>query len=172
MASLPLKRNTEILDEGETVNVQLIGNRTQPADLIVMGSHCQQLDQILNEVQREGFQVKVFATGSTAGLSAAKRGDCDIAGIHLLDPETGTYNESFASPEIVIHKGYARTQGLVYRKSDRPLFEASTQDSPDLFRKVASNPDWMMVNRNQGSGTRILIDRNAGQNRLQTAEGL
>ena len=156
---ITIERNTEILDEGETVNVQLIGNRTQPADLVVMGSHCQKLDQVVNEVQQSGYQVKVFAIGSTAGLNAAKKGDCDIAGIHLYDPNTGTYNKPFVSSEISIQNGYARTQGLVYRKDDQSAFESTGLNAIELFEKVSSNPELMMVNRNQGSGTRILIDR-------------
>ena len=35
-----------------------------------------------------------------AGLEAAKRGECDLAGIHLLDPASGEYNRPFLTPAL------------------------------------------------------------------------
>ena len=54
----------------------------------MIGSHCIGLDYLLGELQHSGVRSKFLAVGSLAGLEAAKRGECDIAGIHLLDPET------------------------------------------------------------------------------------
>ena len=56
--------------------------------------------------------------------------------------------------------GYGRLQGLVYRPGDQ-RFEAGT--AVEAMRAVASDPGCLMVNRNQGSGTRILIDRLLGE---------
>ena len=47
------------------------------------------------ETQQQGWRTKFLAVGSTAGLEAAKRGECDLAGMHLLDDTTGQYNRPF-----------------------------------------------------------------------------
>jgi putative molybdopterin biosynthesis protein len=93
--------------------------------------------------------------GSTAGVAAARRGECDIAPCHLLDPATGVYNESFVDDSIQLAKGYRRTQGIVFRKGDS-RFENQSFD--DVIEVITSDSSVRMVNRNTGSGTRILID--------------
>ena len=97
-----------------------------------------------------------MAVGSTGGLQAARRGECDLAGMHLLDPETGQYNVPLITPELELIEGYGRLQGLVFRPGDE-RFEGRT--APEAIAAVKDLPDCVMVNRNQGSGTRILIDR-------------
>ena len=79
-------RHEEIVPAGTMVTVQLLGRELQLADLVVIGSHCIGLDYLLGELQKSGVRSKFLAVGSLAGLEAAKRGECDIAGIHLLDP--------------------------------------------------------------------------------------
>ena len=64
---------------------------------------------------------KFLAVGSLAGLEAAKRGECDIAGIHLLDPQTGEYNRPFLTPELDLIPGYGRLQGIVFRTRRRAI---------------------------------------------------
>ena len=83
---------------GPIVDVQLLGRELQLADLVVIGSHCIGLDYLLGELQQRGVRSKFLAVGSLAGLEAAKRGECDVAGIHLLDPKTGEYNRPFLTP--------------------------------------------------------------------------
>jgi putative molybdopterin biosynthesis protein len=102
----------------------------------------------------EGIQVKVLAVGSQGGLAAARRGECDVAPIHLLDPESGVYNEPYLTPSLRLLPGYTRSQGVVTR--------------PDEQRDVAellADPALRMVNRNRGSGTRVLIDELLGDRR-------
>jgi putative molybdopterin biosynthesis protein len=48
----------------------------------------------------------------------SKRGECDIAPIHLLDPDSGEYNRPFLTPELELVGGYRRLQGILYRKGD------------------------------------------------------
>ena len=88
-------RHEEIVQAGTLVDVQLLGRELQLADLVVIGSHCIGLDYLLGELQQQGVRSKFLAVGSTAGLDAAKRGECDVAGIHLLDPKTNQYNRPF-----------------------------------------------------------------------------
>ena len=112
-------RHEEIVQAGTLVDVQLLGRDLQLADLVVIGSHCIGLDYLLGELQQQGVRSKFLAVGSTAGLDAAKRGECDVAGIHLLDPKTDQYNRPFLTPALDLVAGYGRAQGVVFRRGDR-----------------------------------------------------
>lgn len=151
-----IDRHTEFIEEGSDVNVTLLGHGLQVADLVVIGSHCVGLDFLLSEAQRMGIRSKFLAVGSTAGLRAVERGECDIAGIHLLDAKTNQYNEPFLSPGIALIAGYRRQQGIVFRRDDSRFLRPSRAA---LLNVIRSDSQCVMVNRNQGSGTRILIDR-------------
>jgi putative molybdopterin biosynthesis protein len=114
------------------------------------------LDFLLGQLQDRGFRTKFLAVGSTAGLAAAARGECDLAGIHLLDPTTGQYNRPFLTPDVELLTGYGRLQGVVYRAGDTRF---AGRTAADAVAEVKNQHDCAMINRNQGSGTRILIDR-------------
>ncbi len=151
-----IPRHTEIVAAGEQVQVRLIGRGLELADLVVIGSHCVQLDLLLTQLQQRSVRSKFLAVGSTAGLMAAKRGECDVAGIHLLDPLTGTYNSPFLNDSVTLVEGYVRSQGIVFRRGDE-RFEGRT--AAEIVAEANRDSSIVMVNRNQGSGTRILIDR-------------
>jgi putative molybdopterin biosynthesis protein len=123
---------------------------------VVIGSHCIGLDYLLGALQQQGVRSKFLAVGSTAGLDAAKRGECDVAGIHLLDPKTDKYNRPFLTPALDLVAGYGRAQGVVFRRGDG-RFEGRT--ARQAIAAARHDPTCVMVNRNQGSGTRALIDR-------------
>jgi putative molybdopterin biosynthesis protein len=152
-------RHEEIVPAGTIIGVQLLGRDLQLADLVVIGSHCIGLDYLLGELQRQGVRSKVLAVGSTAGLDAAKRGECDVAGIHLLDPKTNEYNQPFLTPALQLVPGYGRLQGIVFRRGDTRFEGLSAHDA---IARAIEDPACIMVNRNQGSGTRALIDRLLG----------
>src|SRR5580765_3463789 len=149
-------RHEEIVEAGTSIDVRVLGNELQLADLVVIGSHCIGLDYLLGELQQRGIRSKFLAVGSTAGLEAAKRGECDLAGIHLLDPATGQYNRPFLTPSLDLIRGYGRVQGVVYRRGDARFDGRSAGEAVAIARR---DPSCVMVNRNQGSGTRVLIDR-------------
>lgn len=152
-------RYEEIIEAGRTVPVQLFGRALRVADLVVIGSHCVGLDYLLGQLQDRGFQTKFMAVGSTAGLEAARRCECDLAGIHLLDPATGRYNTPYLTPQLELVPGYGRLQGVLFRPGD-PRFEG--RRAADAIAQAKGDSDCVMVNRNPGSGTRILIDRLLG----------
>jgi putative molybdopterin biosynthesis protein len=159
-------RHQEIVQAGAIVGVQLLG-QLQLADLIVIGSHCIGLDYLLGELQRQGVRSKFLAVGSTAGLDAASRGECDVAGVHLLDPKTNDYNRPFLTPALQLIPGYGRLQGIVFRPGDtrfkgRTANDVIAQAIAKAIAKANDDPACLMVNRNQGSGTRALIDRLLG----------
>jgi len=147
---------TEIVEAASGVDVTLLDRQVRPADLTVITSHCIGLDCLLSRVQQLGFTIKVMTVGSTAALAAAKRGECDIAGVHLLDPASGEYNRPFLTDGLELISGYRRMQCLVHRPDDS-RFAAGT--TIEMLSAVASLPDCRMVNRNSGSGTRLLVDR-------------
>src|SRR6185312_1162110 len=148
-------RHEEIVQAGTTISVQLLGRDLQLAELVVIGSHCIGLDYLLGELQRHGVRSKFLAVGSTAGLDAAKRGECDLAGVHLLDPKSNEYNRPFLTPALQLVPGYGRLQGIVFRRGDK-RFEGKT--ARDAIAIGIDDPACVMVNRNQGSGTRVLIE--------------
>jgi putative molybdopterin biosynthesis protein len=149
-----IARNTEIVEAESEIEVHLIGREHRIPDLVVIGSHCAGLDVIAGALCREGFTVKVMAVGSQGGLAAVRRGECDVAPIHLLDAETGRYNEPFLDDGLRLLPGYARMQGVVTRSDERREIE-----------ELLADPTLRMVNRNRGAGTRILIDRLLGDRR-------
>lgn len=153
---ITIGRHVEIVAAGSVVDVQLLGRDLRLADLVVIGSHCVGLDYLLGRLQELGFRTKFLAVGSTAGLDAARRGECDLAGIHLLDPQTGQYNRPFLTDDLLLIPGYGRLQGVVFRRDDG-RFEG--RDARQAVAAAVQDPSCVMVNRNQGSGTRILIDR-------------
>jgi putative molybdopterin biosynthesis protein len=92
--------------------------------------------------------MRIINVGSTGGLSAIKNGIADIAGVHLLH-ESGVYNipflEKFEIVDAVLVKGYLREQGLLIRP-DSKICE---------FKDII---DARFINRNTGSGTRVMTD--------------
>jgi putative molybdopterin biosynthesis protein len=149
-------RHEEIVPAATTVTVQLLGRELQLADLVVIGSHCIGLDYLLGELEKEGVRSKFLAVGSLAGLEAAKRGECDVAGVHLLDSQSGEYNKPFLTATLTLIPGYGRLQGIVFRTGD-PRFDG--RKPVEAITAATSDPACVMVNRNQGSGTRALIDQ-------------
>jgi putative molybdopterin biosynthesis protein len=149
-----IPRNTEIVEADTEVEVTLLARELSVADFVAIGSHCVGLDVIASALAREGFRVKLLAVGSQGGLSAALRGECDAAPMHLLDPASGEYNRPFLDASLRLLPGYARQQGVVTRAEETRDIEA-----------ILADPKLRMVNRNRGSGTRILIDQLLGERR-------
>jgi putative molybdopterin biosynthesis protein len=152
-------RHQEIVEAGAIVDVQLLGRELQLADLVIIGSHCVGLDYLLGALEQRGLRSKFLAVGSGGGLDAAHRGECDIAGVHLLDAATGEYNRPFLTESLELIRGYGRLQGIVFRPGD-PRFEGRAAE--DAIAKAVRDSSCVMVNRNRGSGTRGLIDRLLG----------
>jgi len=148
---------TEAVPAGTQVEVQLIGAGLRLADLVVIGSNCVGLDMLIGLLEREGIAVKSLAVGSSGGLAAAKRGECDLAGIHLMNPASGEYNTPYLADSLTLVPGYGRLQGIVFRPDDARM--RGCRSAEEAIRAAVASRDLLMVNRNVGSGTRILIDR-------------
>ncbi|MCB9754630.1 MAG: molybdopterin biosynthesis protein [Myxococcales bacterium] len=158
----------ERLEAGELVRVRPLalgradarGPGFAAPDLTIIGSHCVGLELLADLLDADGLRVRLIAEGSQGGLFAAARELCDIAPIHLHDPETDTYNAPFVPEGCVLAPGYGRMQGLLTRPGD-PRFAGrrGPRARPFALPEIVLDPGVIMVNRNRGSGTRLLIDR-------------
>jgi putative molybdopterin biosynthesis protein len=147
---------SDALTAGSTVTVRLLTNRLRIPQLVIMGSHCVGLDAVVSMLIEQSVSIRVLPIGSLGGLAALKRGECDIAPIHLLEPESGDYNLPFLSDDMRLIEGWRRMQGLVFRPGDQ-RFEGKSLEQ--AVASALADADCIMVNRNQGAGTRVLIDR-------------
>ena len=158
---MEIPENKVFFEAGEEVEVELFSLRLKPADLMIIGSHCIGIDVLLEVMRRRGFgfRCKVVNTGSSGGLAAIRRGEADIAGTHLLDEKTGVYNIPFLerfeiADKAILVRGYNREQGLVVAKGN----PKNIRGMEDILREGIS-----FINRNPGSGTRILLDMHLNQ---------
>ena len=157
-----IPKHQEYLEKMEQVKVIPLGREMKPADLVVIGSHCIGLDFLLSELSRRGVRSKSLWVGSQGGIDAACRGECDIAGSHLLDPLTDQYNHGFLNQELAMLYGYGRMQGFVYRPTDDRFDEMTAEMAVE---KAVALENCRMVSRNRGSGTRVIIDQLLKQRR-------
>jgi len=151
---IEIPENRAFLESGEEVEVNLFSNELKIADLMIIGSHCIGIDVLLEILRKKKpIFAKVINVGSSGGLMAIKRGEADIAGTHLLD-ESGVYNIPFLKKyglidDVYLIKGYLREQGFIVKKGNPKKIKGFK----DLLRDDVS-----FINRNPGSGTRILLD--------------
>jgi putative molybdopterin biosynthesis protein len=124
--------------------------------IVSVGSHDNTLDVLADELRARFGDLTLSSShvGSMGGIMAVKKGGCHIAGTHLLDTTDGSYNVSYikkhlsAVPVRLIHL-VLRDQGLMVPAGN----PKSVCGIADLCRK-----DIRFINRQAGSGTRILLD--------------
>jgi putative molybdopterin biosynthesis protein len=148
---------SEGLNENEEVEVELLRPAEQILNTVVLvGSHDLSLDILANLLGR--FYPPIFlsshAVGSLGGILAIKNGICHVAGSHLLDPETGEYNFPYIHTylngiDLKLINLVFREQGLIVQRGNPKKIKALE----DLLRKEIT-----FINRQKGSGTRILLD--------------
>lgn len=153
---LTIPQNTEGYESGSLVDVELLKDiRDIKNTLVITGSHDPLIDEISDILRKNntGCYIASSHVGSMAGIMAIKKNEAHIAGIHLLDENTGGYNtpyiKKYLDDDTVLIKGVRRTQGLIVAKNN-PL---NITKISDLDRNSIR-----FVNRQKGSGTRILLD--------------
>ncbi len=162
-----IPQESEGFEAGETVEVILFRSAEDIGRTIVCtGSHDLLLDVIsdLLSGENEGIRLSSTHVGSLGGLMALARGEAHITPTHLLDEETGVYNESyirklFPNEEMLLVKGVRRIQGLMVAKGN-PL---GIKGVEDLTRVK-------YVNRQRGAGTRVLLDYKLKQAGISPSE--
>jgi putative molybdopterin biosynthesis protein len=148
---------TEGINAGEEIEIELL----RPAEeieraILCAGSHDLSIDVLGNELKRRhaGFKIAASNVGSMGALLSVQRREAHMGGTHLLDPGTGNYNIPDIkrlipnTPAILVHL-VRRQQGLLVQKGN-PKNIGALQD---LARQ-----DVTFVNRQTGSGTRVLLD--------------
>lgn len=152
-----IPQEVEGLDLEAEVRVRLLRPDEQlDHTMIMIGSHDNTIDILANELKKRDSRVHLSSSnvGSLGGLLAVRRGQTHLAGSHLLDTETGEYNYSYVERYL---KGVPlrllqlamRQQGLLIR----PGNPKNIRGVQDLAREDVS-----FMNRQQGAGTRILLD--------------
>ena len=156
-----LPETQEYVDEGEKMEIELFGRELTPPSLVAIGSHCVGLD-IAFGILRErdtSFSVRTINVGSTGGFHAVRRGEADLAGVHLQDEVSGEYNIPFIrrfdlAESVLLVRGYNREQGLIVKHGNPKTIKGFQ----DLTREGIR-----FINRNRGSGTRLLIDKHLSE---------
>ena len=165
---LEVPQGLEGFEAGSEVNVRLLS----PVDklentVVVIGSHDPLLDELgdMLHVADNDVYMSSSHVGSMGGIMALRRGEAHAAGCHLLDTATGEYNLSFIRKYfpmggVKLVRCVGRQQGMMVAKGN-PL---NIQKFADIAREGVR-----YVNRQKGSGTRILTDYLCKQEQLDTA---
>ena len=167
-----IPNHIEGLQEQDAITAELLKPLQSVRDtIVIVGSHDNTLDVLADQL-RAGYGTLTLSSshvGSMGGLMAIKRGGCHLAGSHLLDTQDGTYNVSYikrylpelsASDEIRLVNLVLRDQGLIIAK-DNPKGIKGIED--------LSRNDITFINRQGGSGTRILLDYRLNQMEINPA---
>ena len=165
---LEVPQGLEGYEAGAEVNVRLLSPMEKLQNtLVVIGSHDPLLDELADMLHLENPDLYMSSShvGSMGGIMSIRRGEAHAAGCHLLDTTDGSYNRSFIKkyfPKGGVHlvSCVGRQQGLMVAKGN-PL---NIQKFSDIARNGIR-----YVNRQNGSGTRILTDYLCRQNNLDTA---
>lgn len=147
---ITIPKNCEGFELGQVTQAKLMKPLNQiKRTLVSIGSHDMLMDMISDQMPLSSSH-----TGSMGGIMAMRRQECHIAPIHLLDEVSGDYNVSyvkkyFKGQKMAIIKGVRRLQGLMVQKGN-PKGINSIKDMIGDDRTYA--------NRQNGSGTRVLLD--------------
>lgn len=152
-----IPRDSEGIDAGGAVQTELLRPREQiEGALLAIGSHDNTLDLIDSFLRRTHprFRLTSAHVGSLGGLIALRRGQCHVAGCHLLDEASGVYNrravrEQLAGESALLVRLVEREQGFILL----PGNPCGIHAFEDLAREGIR-----FINRQRGSGTRVLLD--------------
>jgi putative molybdopterin biosynthesis protein len=154
---LEVPQGTEGCEAGEEVQVRLLSTPEKLQNtLVVIGSHDPLLDEVADMMHRADPTVFMSSShvGSMGGIMAIRRGEAHAGGCHLLDTETGVYNLSFLKKYFP--NGGIRLVRCVGRQQGLMLAKGNPLDIKE-FADIAKN-GVRYVNRQKGSGTRVLMD--------------
>ena len=147
----------EGLNGGDEVDVELLRPIEDIENTILCtGSHDIAIGVLEDQLKLRHPELKIAATnvGSLGGLLALQRGETHIAGTHLLDPDSGVYNipdirRTIPTVSLVLVHLAQREQGIIVVRGN----PKSVMGLRDLAK-----PGVRFVNRQPGSGTRVLLD--------------
>lgn len=153
---LEIPEELEGYEKGTKVNVNILKSEKEIKNTVVcVGSHDLILDIAADFLTREGkYTLSSTHVGSMGGILSIRDRETHFATLHLLDVDTGEYNKTYIKKyipnrKIALVKFVKRIQGLMVQKGN-PLNIRSLKD--------IAEKDARFVNRQKGSGTRILLD--------------
>ncbi len=151
---------SEGLGAGSEVEIELIEGKTErdiENTLVVIGSHDSALDLLGSFLKRRHpeFSLSSAHVGSMGGLVALKKGGAHCAPTHLLDEETGEYNVPFIK-KLLPEKAVTLVN-LVYREQGLMVLRGNPKGITGF--KDLARPGVRFINRQAGSGTRLLLDK-------------
>jgi len=154
---IAIPATSEGLEEGAEVPVFLNRQRSEVTNtLLISGSHDIALDILAGELTSRGTGIRLISSsvGSVGGLLSLAKGFAHMAGTHLLDEATGEYNVSaverhITNEKINIYDFVGRTQGIMVQKGN----PKGIKEIKDLLGNGTK-----FLNRQRGSGTRLLFD--------------
>ena len=155
---------------GREVQIDLLVPRSQvERTILCTGSHDLSLD-VLNDClcrRDPAWPLASTHVGSLGGIMALRDGMCHLAGSHLLDPADGSYNASYLrrylpDRDIRMLTLVHREQGFIVPRGN----PRGIKTIHDLFQDGLT-----FINRQAGSGTRVLLDYELSRNSLD-ADGI
>jgi len=164
---MSIPQNSEGLEAGQTAKVSLLRPFEDIANsLVVIGSHDPLIDEVAQLMHARWPKLSVASThvGSMGAIVAAKRGENHCGGIHLLDEATGEYNEAYLEKHFP--KGGVRQVECVYRQQGLMVAPGNPLGIESLADLAQDGRSY--VNRQKGSGTRILADYTCKQAGIDT----
>ena len=150
-----LPRGVQGCDSGESVRVQLFRSRQDlEKTIFCIGSHDMILDLLAQFLAKKDRRFVSSNVGSQRGLISLQLREAHLAGSHLLDPDTGDFNISYIRKYIPDRS--VRLVAFVHREQGLMVPRGNPYGIKSL--KDISERHVRMVNRQRGSGTRVLFD--------------
>ena len=160
-------QDLEGYEGGASVNVRLLRDKSEiHSGIVAIGSHDPLLDELSELLKLEFGDISLSSShvGSMGGIMAVRRGEAHIAGVHLLDEKSGEYNISFIKKYfpnggVRLVECVRRSQGLILQSGN-----------PKNIKSIAdlAQSGVRYINRQKGSGTRILIDYLCSRDNIDT----
>jgi putative molybdopterin biosynthesis protein len=151
---------TQGIEAGEKIQVRLYRTKSEiEKTILAIGSHDLTLDLLAQFLAEKNRRLASANVGSQGGLVALRRGEAHLAGSHLLDTQTGEYNISYIRQympniKVKVVALVGREQGLIVKKNN-PQQITSLKD---LTTTRGEGRSVQFINRQRGSGTRVLLD--------------
>jgi putative molybdopterin biosynthesis protein len=154
-------QSVEGYEAGTEVDIELLkDHQALNSTLVSIGSHDILMDVIRDSMK--GVELSSTHVGSMGGVMAMMKNEAHIAPIHLLDEKSGVYNKAVVkkylkNKDVVLIRGLNRIQGLYVKKNN-----------PKNIKKLEDISNVQFVNRQKGSGTRVLLDYKLKENGINT----
>ena len=153
---LKIPFDSEGIEANSVVNIEMLkGSRDIRNQILFIGSNDPLLIRYFSFIKKKepSFNIGIINSGSLGGLLAMSRGECNITAVHLFDEKSEVYNipflKKYLKKEFILVHFSLRSQGIIVQKGN-----------PKNIRTICdiARPDITFVNRQRGSGTRVITD--------------